>query len=447
MPYDESGEWLPIPGAMPAAGGFARGVNSQKGRADWAMLRSAIEAEMRRVLTDDDIRKNLGYPSSWRVTENCRVLACRSIAERALRALVSGMADALTQEGALKIAGFCSFKLDINYRKIGGLLRTPEQWFFYNRKKDVVKTAKQSVEEVFNVTAVNGEHVLDEMPAGKTHFVNSSGVAVPYERDIVVRVVNSSRVWSAFRCGIKARITTNYADATIQNDIDLIAFAVVVRCRIRDKGNGDWQLIGTVPAGQRALFDGLWAERHSSVMSKISDWPMLSGDAMGPGPAAGRSVKELIDKGYPVTLDEAEEFNEITAMRVRNSRWVNADEYSPETKEGNIAYQRRWNIFEGYPLAVVEEKLIREFEYVKLTSYKDSNGDGKDDGDGYPYYCRYVVDAYGQEMREEGYMFPPLVMSRPDDPPNPPDTAGTRKTNPRVRARFSAAVKNEIAAS
>ena len=57
MPYDESGEWLPIQGAMPAAGGFARGVNSQKQRADWAMLRSAIEAEMRRVLTDDDIRK------------------------------------------------------------------------------------------------------------------------------------------------------------------------------------------------------------------------------------------------------------------------------------------------------------------------------------------------------------------------------------------------------
>lgn len=438
---------MPISGAMPAAGGVARGVNSQKQRADWAMLRSAIEADMRRVLTDDDIRKNLGYPSSWRVTENCRVLACRSIAERALRALVSGMADALTQEGSLKIAGFCSFKLDINYRKIGGLLQTPMKWFFYNRKKDVVKKATQSVEEVFNVTAVNGEHVIDEMPAGKTHFVNSSGVAVPYERDIVVRVVNSSRVWSAFKCGIKARITTNYADATIQNDIDLIVFAVVVRCRIRDKGNGDWQIIGTVPENQRALFDGLWAVRHNSIMSKFSDWPMLSGDAMGPGPAAGRSVEELIDEGYPVTIDEAEEFNGITAMRVRNSRRVEGNKDSPETDKGNIAYQRRWNIFEGYPLAVVEENLIREFKYVKLTSYKDSNEDGKDDGDGHPYYCRYVVDAYGQEMREEGYMFPPFVASRPDDPQNPPGAAGTRKTNPRVRARFSVAVKNEIAAS
>lgn len=447
MPYDESGEWLPIPGAMPAAGGVARGVNSQKQRADWAMLRSAIEAEMRRVLTDDDIRKNLGYPSSWRVTENCRVLACRSIAERALRALVSGMSDALTQEGVLKIAGFCSFRLDINYRKIGGLLQNPMKWFFYNRKKDVVKKAMQSVEEVFNVTAVNGEQVIDEMPAGKTHFVNSSGVAVPYERDIVVRVVNSPGVWGAFKCGIKARITTNYADATIQNDIDLIVFAVVVRCRIRDKGNGDWQIIGTVPENQRALFDGLWAVRHSSVMSKFSDWPMLSGDAMGPGPGAGRPVEQLIDEGYPVTIDEAEEFNGITAMRVRNSRRVDGGEDSPETDDGNIAYQRRWNIFEGYPLAVVEANLIREFKYVKLTSYKDSNGDGKDDGDGYPYYCRYVVDAYGQEMREEGYLFPPFVASRPDDPPNPPVQAGTRKTNPRVRARFSAAVKNEIAAS
>lgn len=446
MPYDESGEWLPIPGAMPAAGGIAKGRNAQKGRADWLMLREAIAAAMQQSLTDDDIRKNLGYPKDWRVTGNCRARAIESIAERALRALVSGMADALTQEGELKIAGFCSFKLDVNYRKTGGLLQTPEQWFFYNRKKDVVKKAMQSVEEVFNVTAVNGEHVLDEMPAGRTHFVNSSGVAVPYERDIVVRVVNSSRVWSAFKCGIKARITTNYADATIQNDIDLITFAVVVRCRIRDKGNGDWQLVGTVPAGQRALFDGLWEVRHSSVMSKIPDWPMLSGGAMGPGPAEGRSVKELIDKGYPVTLDEAEEFNGITEMRVRGTRRV-GNWQSLETDEGNIAYQRRWNSFDGYPLAVVEENLIREFEYVKLTTYKDSNGDGKDDGDGYPCYCRYVVDAYGQEMREEGYMFPPFVVSRPDDPPGPPVTAGTRKTNPRVRARFSAAVKNEIAAS
>lgn len=427
MAYDGYGNWIGIQGAFPALGGWAKGRNAQKGRADWLRLRGAIEDEMRQTLTDVEIRKNLGYLPTWRVTEKCRAAACRSIAERALKALVSGMRDGLLHDGLLKIEGFGSFEVDLTGGKPKALIRDLQCWYRYDKKRDKIKTATRAASLVFSDLEPPSEVVLWSQGRRETHFMHhQTGQMVPFERDIAV-----PGGWRGLAAGVRARITTTYADATEFLDIGLLSLVVVIRCRWRQAGNGDWDLIGTFPAGQRAALQALYVTRREVSSYPFSDWPMYYGDNF---PEAGRDVSAewLIANGHQVTTDEVPLIENIAEMQVRY--WPRA---AGQTEAGAIHFQRRWNLFKNYPFSVVEAALIDEFEYVKVG----------------PYYCQVEIDG-AVKMLEEG-MYPAWVNDRPDDEPpedeDPPPDGGeepkmivARKTKPRVRARFAAAFRREI---